>query len=271
MSTTTPWIPDEPVSKEELLALTARMRAVSNATYDLFFTTGMGGDVHAFIEFCGLLSKYVDICHRCAEQGVDFRLLNTHLGQSLPVEVHDMRYLGEKLDCIFGPAIRANPEAQAALMGILFGDRATGLLESDAKMMEEAWHLLGKASARLVEVLAQQDAERIAHVVTRQELIETRELLRQAAACVPEWGFPYKALPYKELRQRIEAVLAAPVPEFSDEWAKPRDQPATGPLRRKLGIARGVLMTVLDSTTIGGAPMPTQAELRQAIDETADP
>lgn len=115
------------------------------------------------------------------------------------------------------------------------------------------------------------EAERVAHVVTRQELIEIKELLRQAAACVPEWGFPYKALPYKELRQRIEAVLFAPVPELPDEWAKPIDQPATGPLRRKLGIARGVLMTVLDSTTIGGARMPTQAELRQAIEETADP
>lgn len=115
------------------------------------------------------------------------------------------------------------------------------------------------------------ESERIAHVVTRQELIETRELLRQAAACVPDWGFPYKALPYKELRQRIEAVLAAPVPQLHEEWAKPPEQSATGPLRRKLGIARGVLTTVLDATTIGGPPMPTPQELRQAIDETADP
>jgi hypothetical protein len=117
----------------------------------------------------------------------------------------------------------------------------------------------------------QLEAERLAHVGTRQELIETRELLRQAAACVPEWGFPYKALPYKELRQRIEAVLAAPVPELPDEWAKPPEQPATGPLRRKLGIARGVLMTVLDSMTLGGGATPSQDELRNAIEETADP
>ena len=114
--------PDEPASKEELLALTARMRAVSNRTYDLFFSSGMGGDVHAFIEFCGVISKYVDICHQCAENGIDFRLLNTHSGQGLPVEVHDMRYLGEKLDCIFGPAIRANPEARDTLRSMLFGE-----------------------------------------------------------------------------------------------------------------------------------------------------
>jgi len=130
--------------------------------------------------------------------------------------------------------------------------------------------MIDDAESLAEERRQQLESERIAHVVTRQELIETRELLRQAAACVPEWGFPYKALPYKELRQRIEAVLAAPVPGLPDEWAKPPEQPATGPLRRKLGVARGVLNTVLDSTTIGGPPMPTQAELRQAIDETAD-
>lgn len=137
--------------------------------------------------------------------------------------------------------------------------------------MSVTGQMIEDAEALAEERRQQLEAERIAHVVTRQELIETRELLRQASVCVPDRGYPYKALPYKELRQRIDAVLAAPVPEFSDEWAKPPDQPATGPLRRKLGIARGVLMTVLDSTTIGCAPMPTQAELRRAIQETADP
>lgn len=117
----TPWVPDEPTSKEELLRLVARMRAVSNATYDLFFTTGMGGDVHAFIEFCGVLSKYVDICERCAQQGIDFRHLNTHGNTALPVENHDMEYLGEKLDCIFGPALRSNPAAAQVLRHALFG------------------------------------------------------------------------------------------------------------------------------------------------------
>lgn len=122
MTTKHPWeITPLHASKAELLALAARMRAVSNATYDLFFRAGMGSEVHAFIEFNGLISKYVDICHRCAEQGIDFRFLNTHSGEGLPVEVHDMRYLGEKLDCILGPAIHANPEAADMLRGILFG------------------------------------------------------------------------------------------------------------------------------------------------------
>ena len=56
------------------------------------------------------------------------------------------------------------------------------------------------------------------------------------------------------------------------DWAKPADQPATGPLRRKLAVARAVLMEVLDAQTIVGGPaMPTQVELRKAIRETADP
>lgn len=179
--------------------------------------------------------------------------------------------------------------------------------------MSVTGQMIDEAEALAEEHRQALESERIAHVVTRQELIETRELLRQAAACVPDWGFPYKALPYKALRQRIEAVLAAPVPPLiipvpphvveayrnlppsgegraltsaeldhleetgeppawlDSSWAKPPEQPATGPLRRKLGIARGVLITVLDSTTIGGPPMPTPEELRQAIDETADP
>ena len=43
-------------------------------------------------------------------------------GGALPIEKHDMLYLGEKLSCIFGPAIKANPVARAALKKALFGD-----------------------------------------------------------------------------------------------------------------------------------------------------
>ena len=121
-------------SKDELLALVARMRAVSNATYDLFFRAGMGSEAHAFLEFNGLIAKYVDICHRCAEAGIDFRFLNTHSGEGLPVEVHDMRYLGEKLDCILGPAIHANPAAREALREILFGEAEAPETEEDARL-----------------------------------------------------------------------------------------------------------------------------------------
>lgn len=111
---------DTSAPNSELLALIVRMRFVCEQTYWAFFKAGMGAEVHAFIEFCGVLSKYVDICERCAAGGIDFRALNTHTGTPLPVEVHDMEYLGEKLRCILGPAIDANPAAREALRRSLF-------------------------------------------------------------------------------------------------------------------------------------------------------
>lgn len=108
-------------SPDELRSLLLRMEGVSEKVYWLFFYAGMGAEVHAFIEFCGVLNKYVDICRRSVESGIDFTQMNTHTGRPLPVEVHDMEYLGEKLRCIFGPIIDANPLARAALQRALFG------------------------------------------------------------------------------------------------------------------------------------------------------
>ena len=112
----------DPVIQAELTALVTRMEGVAAATYSVFFRAGMGSEAHAFLEFNGLIAKYVDVCRKCAEQGIDFRHLNTHTGGALPIEKHDMLYLGEKLSCIFGPAIKANPVARAALKKALFGD-----------------------------------------------------------------------------------------------------------------------------------------------------
>lgn len=108
----------------ELGALVRDMRSVVATTYGAFFGANMGGRAHAFIEFNGLISKYVDICERCVEHGIDFRSANVHGGKPLPVEVHDMAYLGEKLACIFGPAIASNPEAARVLHKALFPDGA---------------------------------------------------------------------------------------------------------------------------------------------------
>lgn len=111
-----------PYTKEDLIHVTREMRATAGKVYDLFFWSGMGSKVHAYIEFCGLLSKYVDICQRAAERGIDFTVSSVHTGIPLPVEVHDMHYLGEKLACIFGPMIAANPKAREALKKELFPD-----------------------------------------------------------------------------------------------------------------------------------------------------
>jgi hypothetical protein len=115
-------VTDSEFPKEDLPLLAQRMEAVAEQVYWMFFHAEMGARVHAFIEFCGVLNKYVEICQRCAADGIDFTQFNTHTGQAMPVEAHDMEYLGEKLQCIFGPIIDANPEAKAALKKALFGE-----------------------------------------------------------------------------------------------------------------------------------------------------
>lgn len=109
-------------TQAELIELAKEMHSVADRVYWMFFRTGMGAKVHAYVEFCGLLSKYTEICARAALAGVDFAFANAHGRTPFPVEVHDMQYLGEKLQCIFGPMIAANPEARAALKRALFGD-----------------------------------------------------------------------------------------------------------------------------------------------------
>ena len=99
-------ITDPSFSKEELQALTLKMRATANTVYVLLQSC----QVHAFIEFNGLMQKYVDLCQRAADEGVDFSMYNTHNEKSFTVHGHDIEYLAEKFDCIFGPLFRKNPE-----------------------------------------------------------------------------------------------------------------------------------------------------------------
>jgi hypothetical protein len=100
---------DPQYSKEELDGLVVQMSRVANTVYVLLQSCG----VHAFIEFNGLMQKYVDLCRRAAAEGVDFTMFNTHTGTSFNVLEHDVDYMAEKFDCIFGPLFRANPKLWA--------------------------------------------------------------------------------------------------------------------------------------------------------------
>ena len=92
----------------------AMLRKLCSHFYWLCFYNKVGSTAHAFIEFNGLMSKYVDLLTLAAEKGIDPSDVNEHTGVALPIEEHDMRYLGEKLRCIFGPIIDSNPAARAA-------------------------------------------------------------------------------------------------------------------------------------------------------------
>lgn len=105
-------------------AITFRiLRKLREDFYWQCFRAGVGSRAHAFIEFAGVMAKYLDLLERAhREHGIDPMVASTHTGEVLPVESHDMRYLGEKLRCIFAPFIDANPGAREVLRRELFGD-----------------------------------------------------------------------------------------------------------------------------------------------------
>lgn len=111
----------DPRFDDDPMATIAVLRGIQNDFYWRCFRSEVGSNAHAFIEFCGLMGKYIDVLQRAAEQGVHPRLVNEHCQVPIRVEMHDMRYLGEKLRCIFGPIIDANPEAREVLRKELFG------------------------------------------------------------------------------------------------------------------------------------------------------
>lgn len=95
-------------TKKERDEQVKKMRKVTGQFYPAAANTGC----HAFIEFCGFMQKFVDVCERSSDAGVDFNEANTHTGEQLVVQDHDVIYLAEKFDCIFGPTL-ADPKKRA--------------------------------------------------------------------------------------------------------------------------------------------------------------
>lgn len=86
---------------EELDQILRGMRATSDRFYSGAFVVGN----HAFIEFCGLMNEYIEMCKTAKANGQDFTLANKHSNSSLKVEPYQIKYLAEKFDCIFGPML----------------------------------------------------------------------------------------------------------------------------------------------------------------------
>lgn len=99
---------DNCYSKEELQEILAKMRKTNSEFYQSAIRTGC----HPFIEFCGVMKTYIDICQRAYENNFNFTQANTHSGVALPIMGYEMAYLAEKLDCIFGPSLRADPKVK---------------------------------------------------------------------------------------------------------------------------------------------------------------
>ena len=90
-------------SPAELEAMIDRMKTASHGFY--FLATQIG--CHPFIEFAGLMNEYIKICEQTLKAGGDFASANTHTGGTLVFHDYNLKYLMEKLDCIYGPSISA--------------------------------------------------------------------------------------------------------------------------------------------------------------------
>lgn len=84
-----------------LAACIGRMRNVSKAYYAGAVQTGN----HAFIEFCGLMNEYIDICTAALARGQDFTMASIHTGEGIPIQSFQAKYLLEKLECIYGASL----------------------------------------------------------------------------------------------------------------------------------------------------------------------
>lgn len=85
---------------ERVVALN-RMRNVSEDFY--MFAVRIGN--HPFIEFTGLLNEYIKICQNAHDAGIDFSDCSGHTGAELPMKQHNIEYIQQKLECIFGGRI----------------------------------------------------------------------------------------------------------------------------------------------------------------------
>lgn len=118
------------------------MERASNTFYANAFNSGMGHHCHAFIEFTGLMNEFIVLCRQAHARGIAFGDANTHTERPLPIEVHQAAYLAEKFDCIFGPSLRANPEALSVFLQTLKGESS-----ADAKV----WKVGDAATAHVMD------------------------------------------------------------------------------------------------------------------------
>ena len=103
-------------SEAEREKILRRMQEASGVFYALAIQTGC----HTFIEFCGLMNKFIDICREQSQAGKDFTEASRHSDAVMEIEDHHVAYLFEKLDCIFGnnvPEVREVYERLTARHG----------------------------------------------------------------------------------------------------------------------------------------------------------
>jgi len=109
---------DDPAEPADSLA---DVRPILAAFYLALFRAEVGSRCHAFLEFVGVMQKYLDLVRELEAQGVvEPWQLNTHCAPDITVPDHHVRYLAEKIGCIFAPLVNADPATADILRRALF-------------------------------------------------------------------------------------------------------------------------------------------------------
>lgn len=79
---------------------------------DRFYVAAVRIGVHTYVEMAGFMGEFIKMCRDMHEEGIDFGT------EPLRAKPHQLAYIAEKFDCIFGEAL-ADPEAKSAFLQAL--------------------------------------------------------------------------------------------------------------------------------------------------------
>jgi hypothetical protein len=110
-----------PPTEEELTGIIEEMKQIAQIFYMLCTKAGLAHRCHPFLEFTGLMREYIHGCTMLTREGSDFRRSSGHSNKESAQLPIDIRYIAEKLNCIFGPTLRAgeSKELFLKLMGLV--------------------------------------------------------------------------------------------------------------------------------------------------------
>jgi len=107
---------ETPLTEEEIaerIEYIEKLQKIVESFYWTLFHAEVGGKFHAFLEWCGVMGEHLNICKDIAKTGADPFDMNRHTGKTLPVELYRLKYMAEKMECIFDGAIEVNiPEGE---------------------------------------------------------------------------------------------------------------------------------------------------------------
>ena len=79
---------------------------------DQFYAAATRIGIHPYVEMAGFMGEFIKMCRDMHEEGVDFGT------SALRAKPHQLAYIAEKFDCIFGEAL-ADPKARGMFIRAL--------------------------------------------------------------------------------------------------------------------------------------------------------